>query len=326
MNLLLVAAAASLCLAVAMWIALVLARWLRHRSSMRRRQRRPAAGLALAEFCADGDVETLGAKLAHLPAEDVIAVAGRALPSLSRTDRPAVGAALARCGMARAILRRFARSDENRRILHCELLGTIGGDDAAAGLRSALKDRAASVRIAAAIALVELGQAPPPAQLLSLLGRGARESSRLVYLLEKLVPHHEAEIVQLTSAHASEPRLRISALQALGLASPLTHRTLLFQLGQEPCPPVAVEVARALGRDGGAKAGAVLAAMLTHPAPSVRREAAAAIGTAGLAHARPALVRLTGDPDPPVAAAAGRSLWLLRKAPAHHREAAGEAA
>jgi HEAT repeat protein len=89
---------------------------------------------------------------------------------------------------------------------------------------------------------------------------------------------------------------------------------------------VAVEVARALGRDGGAKAGAVLAAMLTHPAPSVRREAAAAIGTAGLAQARPALVRLTGDPDPPVAAAAGRSLWLLRKAPAHHREAAGEAA
>jgi HEAT repeat protein len=326
MNLLLVAAAASLCLAVAMWIALVLARWLRLRSSLRRRQRRPAAGLALAEFCADGDVATLGAKLAHLPVEDVIAVAGRALPSLSSTDRAAVGAALAGCGMAQAILRRFARSDENRRILHCELLGTIGGHDAAVGLRAALKDRAANVRITAAIALVELGQAPPLAQLLSRLGRGARESSRLVYLLEKLVPHHEAEIVQLATAATSEPRLRINALQALGLATPLTHRALLLQLGQEPCPQVAVEVARALGRDGGAKAGAVLATMLTHTVPSVRREAAAAIGTAGFANARPALVRLTSDPDPAVAAAAGRSMWQIRKPFAHEHEAAGEAA
>jgi hypothetical protein len=62
-NLLLLVAAASLCLAVAMWIALVLARWLGHRSSLRKRRRRPAAGLALAEFCADGDVEKLGALL-----------------------------------------------------------------------------------------------------------------------------------------------------------------------------------------------------------------------------------------------------------------------
>jgi HEAT repeat protein len=135
-------------------------------------------------------------------------------------------------------------------------------------------------------------------------------------------------MVQLATAPASEPRLRISALQALGLASPLTHRTLLLQLGQDPCPHVAVEVARSLGRDRGAKAGAVLAAMLTHAAPSVRREAAAAIGTAGFANARPALVRLTSDPDPAVGAAAGRSMWLLRKPPAHEHEheAAGEAA
>jgi HEAT repeat protein len=326
MNLLLAAAAASLCLAVVMWIALVLARWLRHRSMVRRGKRRPAAGLALAEYCADGDVDRLGGKLAHLPVDDVIAVAGRALPSLSRIDRAAVGAALASRGMARAIIRRFARSDENRRILYCELLGTIGGEDALSALRAALKDRATNVRIAAGIALVELGQAPPLAQLLTMLGRAARGSSRLVYLLEKLVPGCEAEIVRLVTTPAREPRLRINALQALGLASPLTHRALLLQLGQEPCPEVAVEVARAIGREIGAKAGAVLAAMLFHAAPSVRREAAAAIGTGGFTNAGPALVRLTSGPDPMVAAAAARSLWLLRKTPAHDYQAAGEAA
>jgi HEAT repeat protein len=325
MNLLLLAAAVSLCLAVAMWIALVLARWLRHRLIMRRGRRRPAVGLALAEFCADGDAERLGEKLAPLPADDVIAVAGRALPSLSRIDRAAVGAALASRGMARTIVRRFARSDENRRVLYCELLGTIGGDEAATGLRAALKDRATNVRIAAAIALVELGEAPPMAQLLTMLGRAARGSSRLVYLLEKLVPGDEAQIVRLASNHACEPRLRISALQALALASPLAHRTLLLQPGHEPAE-VAIEVAHALARERGPEAGAALTAMLSHDAPTVRREAAAAIGTAGFAKARPALVTLTGDSDPAVAAAAARSLWLLRQRSAPEPVATGEAA
>jgi HEAT repeat protein len=325
-NLLLLVAAASLCLAVAMWIALVLARWLRHRSSLRKRRRRPAAGLALAEFCADGDVEKLGALLADLRVDDVIAVAGRALPSLSRPDRAAVGAALAGCGISRVILRRFARSDENRRILYCELLGTIGGADAATGLWRALKDRAPNVRIAAAIALVELAQAPPLAKLLARLGRDALLSSRLVYLFEKLLPDGEAEIIRLVEDETSEPRLRISALQALELGSPPAHRTLLLRLGQEPCPDLAVEVARALGRTGGAEAGAVLVSMLAHAAPTVRREAAAAAGNAGFTTARPSLVRLTGDPDPAVAAAASRSMWLLRQQPANEHHAAGEAA
>jgi len=325
MNFLLVAAAASLCLAVAMWIALVMARWLRHGSSVRRRQRRTAAGLALAEYCADGDVETLGGKLARLPAQDVIAVAGRALPSLSRTDRTAVGAALARCGISRAILARFARSDQNRRILYCELLGTIGGDDAAGILKIGLKDRAANVRIAAAIALVELGRAPPLAELLAMLGPTARGSSRLVYLFETLAPRCEAQIIGLITAGDTEPRLRISALQALELCSPAAHRALLLRLGREPCPAVAAWVARALGRERGAEAGPALASMLSHAAPSVRREAAAAIGSGGFVTVRPSLVRLTSDPDPVVAAAAARSLWLLRRRPAHHPEAAAAA-
>ena len=326
MNLLLLAAAASLCLAVAMWIALVLARWLRHRSSLRKRRRRPAAGLALAEFCADGDVEKLAALLADLRVDDVIAVAGRALPSLSRADRAAVGAALAGCGFSRAILRRFARSDENRRILYCELLGTIGGPDAAKGLWLALKDRAANVRIAAAIALVELAEAPALAKLLARLGRAARESSRLVYLFENLLPGCEAEIARLVGDEASEPRLRISALQALELGSPPAHRALLLRLDREACPELGVEVARALGRAGGAEAGALLVSMLTHAAPAVRREAAAAAGKAGFTSARPALARLTGDPDPLVAAAASRSMWMLRQQAAHEHQAAGEAA
>jgi HEAT repeat protein len=325
-NLHLLAAAASLCLAVAMWIALVLARWLRHRSALRKRRRRPAAGLALAEFCADGDVEKLRALLADLRVDDVIAVAGRALPSLSRPDRAAVGAALAGCGIPRAILRRFARSDENRRILYCELLGTIGGADAAKGLWRALRDRAANVRIAAAIALVELAQAPPLAKLLARLGRDARESSRLVYLFEKLLPRSEAEIMILVEDKASEPRLRISALQALELGSPSAHRALLLRLGQEICPELAVEVARGLGRVGGAEGSAVLVTMMAHDAPSVRRQAAAAAGNAGFTTAMPSLARLTGDPDSAVAAAAARSMWLLRQRPAHGHHAAGEAA
>lgn len=325
MNFLLVAAAASLCLAVAMWIALVLARWLRHRSTVRRGRRRPAAGLALAEFCADGDIERLGGKLAHLPLEDVVAVAGRALPSLSRIDRAAVGAALASLGIVGTIIRRFARSDENRRILYCELLGTIGGDRAAVALHAALKDRAPNVRIAAAIALVELGQAPAVAQLLTILGRAARGSARLVYLFEKLVVRCEAEIVRLATANSWEPRLRISALQALELASPITHRTLLLQPVHEPSE-VAVEVARALARKRGVEAGTALTALLFHSAPAVRREAAAAIGTATFGTAHPALVRLTSDPDAAVAAAAARSLWLLRQRQTQERSAAGEAA
>jgi HEAT repeat protein len=167
---------------------------------------------------------------------------------------------------------------------------------------------------------VELGR-PPPAQIAFLLGRG-RARSRGCLPARKLCPH-EAR----SSAAPTHPSRawRISALQALGLASPLAHRTLLLQPGHERAA-VAVEVARALGRERGADAAAALTAILSHPAPAVRREAAAAIGTAGFATARPALVRITGDPDPAVAAAAARSLWLLRQRPTPQPFATGEAA
>jgi HEAT repeat protein len=323
-SLLLAAAGASLCLAILTWIALVAARGIRHRVSVRRRQRRPRAGLALAEYCADGDAVALAAKLEGLPLDDVIAVAGRALPMLAEVNRKAVGDALARCGLARQVRARFGRASENTRILYCEVLGAVGDDAAVAGLESAVRRGSAAVRIAAAIALVELGKAPPLAPLLKTIGRGARRSSRLVYLLEKIAVDREAEVAALVLDDRAEPRLRVSALQALAIARPPAHRSLLLRLGQEPCALLAVAVARALARGETREGGAVLVSLLSHPAPQVRREAAAAAGSASVVRALPALERLTGDRDPPVAAAAARSMWLLhreqvrlRSAPAH---------
>lgn len=321
MNLLLIAAAGSLCLAVAMWIALVAARWLRHRASVRRRAARVTAGLAIAEFCGDGNVDALSRKLARLPADDVIAVTGRALPALARRDREAVGSALAGCGISGRVRRSLKRPDESKRVLHCELMAVIGDDDALAVLRAALRDRAATVRIAAAIALVQVGEPLPLGELLTRLGRAARESSRLVLLLEKLVPDCETEIIDLVTNHRAEPRLRVSALQALELAGAPAHGALLVRLAQDPSAPVAAAATSGLAREGGARSASVLISMLTHPAPEVRRQAAAALGGSGFTAALPALLRLTGDSHPPVAAAAARSAWLLRRQD-HHLKAA----
>jgi hypothetical protein len=98
MNLLLTAAAVSLCLAVAMWIALVLARWLRHRLMVRRGRRRPAAGL-LWRNSAQTAMPSTGRQARPPAAEDVIAVAGGLAVPVPH-DRAAVGAALAGRGGA----------------------------------------------------------------------------------------------------------------------------------------------------------------------------------------------------------------------------------
>jgi HEAT repeat protein len=312
-NLLLIAAGASLCLAVAMWIALVIARGLRHASSRRRRERYPSAGIAIAEFCGDGDVDALAAKLGKLAPDDVVEVAGRALPFLAEVNRRAVGAALERCGIGRHIRRRFDKANEHRRILYCELLAVIGGADATAVLGKATGNAQPAVRLAAAIALADHGRRLPLRELLERLGREARRSSRLVLLFAKLLPHQEDEIGALVLDRDAEDRLRLSALHALEMEDAPSHREFLFALEEESSPALAAAAARGLTSQTDTRAGDTLIRLLAHPAPEVRREAAVAIGRARLLAGRQALVAVTGDASPMVAGAAARSLWLLER-------------
>ncbi|HZF93315.1 MAG TPA: HEAT repeat domain-containing protein [Allosphingosinicella sp.] len=304
------AAAASVCLAAIVWFTLIGARAARSFMLRRSRSSREDAARALVRFQRDRDPDALAKAWARVRTGELAAFLARALPMLDAADGEAARIVLRRSVFDRRMARAFARADEGLRLLYCELLAEIGGDDALGALQPALGDRAPTVRIAAAIALAELRAAPEIGALLATLGPETYASSRLVILFERLLPGQEWAIVRIASEESAEPRLRISALEALRLAGRAVHGRLLGVLADDPQAPVAVEVARALAFDDSPAAPAILARLLAHPAPEVRREAARAARRDG-----PELRRLLGDRDRTVASAAARSIWRLNPGP-----------
>jgi hypothetical protein len=206
------AAAASVCLAAAIWFALIGARAARSFVLRRSRSSREDAARALVRFQRDRDSDALARAWARVRTDELAAFLARALPMLDAADGEAARAVLRRSVFDRRMARAFARADEGLRLLYCELLAEIGGDDAEGALHSALGDRALAVRIAAAIALAELRAAPEIGALLARLGPETYTSSRLVILFERLLPGQEWAIVRIASDESAEPRLRISAL------------------------------------------------------------------------------------------------------------------
>jgi hypothetical protein len=304
------AAALSVCLAAFVWFALIGARAARSAMLRRSRSSREDAARALARFQRDRDPDALAKAWARVRTDELAAFLARALPMLDAADGEAARAVLRRGAFDRRMARAFPRADEGLRILYCELLAEIGGDDAKGTLQGALGDRAPAVRIAASIALAQLRAAPEIGALLAKLGTESYKSSRLVILLERLLPGEEWAIVRIASDERAEPRLRISALEALRLAGRGVHGRLLGVLADDPQAPVAAEVARALAHDESPAASAILARLLAHPTPEVRREAARSARRDG-----PELRRLLADRDPTVASAAARSIWLLNPGP-----------
>jgi hypothetical protein len=314
-SLALLLAGLSVCLAIAMWIALVVARGTRHALLRDRRREAGAASEALARYLRGGDLETLQRRFAQAAAPDLVPLVSHALPGLTSGQRADVERVLADRGIFDMIRASFRKSDEGTRILYCELLEEVGDARSAPVLHKALADPAPAVRIAAAIALASRGELPRLRPVLRQLGSKARASSRMITLFLRLLPEQAEEVEALALDTTVPPRLRVSAFLALERGQPGRHLRLLPALAADPAPLVAAAVARALGAHGALPASEILPALLSHPDPLVRREAAAAAGRTGQADIAPILTRLGGDPDPLVASAAARSAWLLARRP-----------
>jgi HEAT repeat protein len=308
-SLLLFAAAASVCLAAFVWLALVGARAARHAMLRRRTSGREAAAQALARFRRDGDGGALAAALNAVSTEALAALLARVLPALGEAEARAVCAVLRGIGFDGRTARALPGAGEGVRMLYCELLGETGGEAAPWALGRALGDRSARVRMAAAIALARIGAAPDLPTLLRKLGAEGRGSARLAVLLEELLPRDAGAVIRIAADPVAAPRLRLSALHALRLAEHGLYQRLLAALAEDPQPQIAVEVARSLAPapDG----AAIVAGLLGHPSHLVRREAARAAERLGAAALDPPLRRLLADRDPTAASAAARSLWAV---------------
>ncbi|HEX8194122.1 MAG TPA: HEAT repeat domain-containing protein, partial [Allosphingosinicella sp.] len=210
----------------------------------------------------------------------------------------------------RRVGRALPRADAGVRLLYCELLAEMGGEEAVGVLEGALGDRSPAVRIGAGIALAELGAAPEIGALLQRLGPETHTSSRLAILFAWLLPAEERAVALIAADSGAAPRLRLSALDALRIARRPVYGRLLAALAGDAQVPVAAQVARALAGDRSQPGSAALAGLLAHPAPEVRREAARSAGADG-----PELRRLLVDRDPAVASAAARTVWMLNPGP-----------
>lgn len=305
--LIILAAAASLCLAILMWVGLILARAYRVRRQHRRRAERARAAAAIEAYVEGRDWHRLVASLSELDPAPVVDVAARAMPALAAADRPALGGALARSGAGRYMARRMPNASEGDRVTFCELLAWIPGERPLRLLKRALKDRAPAVRIAGAIALAVRGEPLSPSALLRKIGRRAATSRRLELLFAIQMDRYEAEIVDLAQEGRAGAELRSCAWEALRRERPERYKELRRTIGADAPPPVAIAAIRAV--EPGADADALLARLFESASPLVRREAAERAPLVGSLALSPALRTLANDPDPLVAAAAARSSW-----------------
>lgn len=220
--------------------------------------------------------------------------------SLRAMAAPSGEAALAALVTAMLDLLRESQTHAQRS-LAARTLGEIGDTRAVAGLTAALADPHATVRAAAARAL--LGLATPPAvDAVRALLRDDDEYIRRMVLAELIAGGHLTGTPPGALAHFladRDPSLRQQAVLALrGTAHPDAFPLLLRHL-HDPDSRVALEAAAALGHTANPAAVAPLYAVAADETAYylLRGAAVASLHALALPEVNPLLVRLLDDPD-----------------------------
>ena len=299
--------------AVGLWMALFCLREAGRRRSGRGALAASALLNGIHDFRRTGDRKAFADAVAVLDPGLLLDLVPRALSELAAFERDAFETALARRRFARHLRTHFRRFDETRRILACELLAVLGGERSTAFLLGALRDRAYRVRIAAAIGLSRRSALADLGEVVGVLGKRARRSTRLVQMFAHSLPERRLEVAAVAGDSAQDPFVRVSALKALA-AGGVFEEALALRLSRDASAVVIMAVGALSVDYRYACAPLILERMLASPSPAVRREAAAR--SRGMGN-EPLAVRLNdalGDRDPSVVSAAARALVAAKGA------------
>jgi HEAT repeat protein len=182
-----------------------------------------------------------------------------------------------------------------------DLLGAVGGDDAAAALLRYV-DRPSLAPSSRGRALVALGRTGSALALLPLVSEAERAGAAALSASSRDCAHprlHAPALVGLAALSESAGTLGPDALDLL--------RALLARV-EGACATQSAQVITLLGRTGNARAPAMIRPWLQGPSPLERASAVAALQRAGVDGAEPALAALLSDPSPAVRLAASDAL------------------
>jgi HEAT repeat protein len=321
----------------ALSVIIVLVRAVRRGLRRRRARLAEAPRLALLEFVADGGVEGADA-LVTLPQQQWQAAEPAAIALLGKVRGEAHTALVdvfARRGLIETELADLTHRSRVRRARAAEALGNLEHRPAVHPLCDLLGDRHSEVRLVAVRALGRIGDPVAAVPLLDSLATADPTPSQLVaQSLAQLGP--DAEPALITALEHHEARVRVTALDALGLiGSGALIEPVALVLEEDVSLDVRLAAANTLGRLGGRAAvpPLVVALGVDHP-DRLRAAAARALGEAGAAGVAEALAGLLDDPAYRVAHEAAHALrkagpaglTALREAASPHAQEALAAA
>jgi HEAT repeats len=196
-----------------------------------------------------------------------------------------------------------------RRATAAFALGDMGSSRAVPDLLRALNDRSRDVRMAAVRSLGRLGATEAIGSLVAagVDGRVPRDVANLALLDigSSAVP----ELLALTQQ--TEPAVRASAVELIGLLGSASDADPILELLTDPAASVRVAAVGALGRLGAGQARDALMRALEDRVPSVRVAAATALGEIGGRQASAALLPIARSDTFDAARAAAEALGRI---------------
>ncbi|AZO70100.1 MULTISPECIES: HEAT repeat domain-containing protein [unclassified Mesorhizobium] len=269
---------------------------------------------ALIAFTENRDREALKAAILAVPAGVAINAGFEFISLLRGEEYDDVLAAFNECGLPALVGRQLEKGNGAERIHAAEMLAALRSEGAVAGLLSALeRDRSREVRIAAAIALCDLGSLPPLGIALRKIGDEGQRSRRLIELFRRFPAARLDELADHAARTDAVPFIRAAAIDALARAGSFRFADLFARLAGDASPEVAAAALRALGLTGHAGATAILASAMANSDWDVRAAAADAAGRLGLAELAAPLSGLMDD-----------EVWTVRYAAANALRSFGQ--
>ncbi|MGZ9098171.1 MAG: HEAT repeat domain-containing protein [Brevundimonas sp.] len=228
-------------------------------------------------------------------------------------ERDRLIAALRSINMDERWRRRLFRGRVNGRMVAAEVLSIFPSPETVTALRQALdQTRSGNLRVALMRSLIELGAAPPLAQVLQDIHR-SRGSESLLYLplVGQLVNGDTRAALRAFGDPATPPRARVILAETLGASGDFRALRPLCVTTRAPDFELRIASVRGLAAMGHPAAEARILAALEDPVWMVRSAACEASGRIGLRAAVPLLLAQLSDPVWWVRFRAGEALSAL---------------
>ena len=239
---------------------------------------------ALIAFTENRDREALKMVVLAVPSGVAINAGFEFISLLRGEEYDDVLAAFNECGLPARVGKQLEKGNSAERIHAAEMLAALRSENAVASLLSALdRDRSREVRIAAAIALCDLGSLPPLGIALDKIGVAGQRSRRLIELFRRFPPARFEELRDHAARTEAVPFIRAAAIDALARAAGFHFADFFARTAGDQSPEVAAAALRALGLTGHAEAPFILASAMANGDWDVRAAAADAAGRLGLA-------------------------------------------